>query len=88
MVMESSELPATRFPVLAGAVKVFMLDHWQGQCQNHFSIGHVPIFIIWILVLAGLSYKSIVNNYLGQGETELREGNGSGVRKSNLKYAD
>jgi hypothetical protein len=86
--MESSELPATRFPVLAGAVKVFMMIHWQDQCQNHFSKGHVPIFIIGVLPLDGLSYKSIENNYLRQHEIELREGNGRGLFKSKLKHAD
>src|SRR5580704_17612007 len=37
-VMESSELPRIKWPPLGGAVKVFMSNYSQGQCQNRHSL--------------------------------------------------
>src|ERR1700680_5304807 len=57
-VMASSELPRTKWPALGGAVKVFMMNHWQGQCQNHTVDGRTWQFFFWVSVLDGISCKS------------------------------
>jgi hypothetical protein len=65
--MESSELPLTKWPALGGAVNVFMMNHWQGQCQN--QIAHAPAmqFISSVRWLTGFICKSTEDNQLGWG---------------------
>src|ERR1700688_471613 len=66
-VMASLELPGTKWPALGGAVKVFMMNQWQGQCQNHTVNGPTWQFFFWVLVPDGISCKSTADNQLGWG---------------------
>jgi hypothetical protein len=59
--MASSELPGTKWPALGGAVKVFMMNHWQGQCQIHNGNGPTSHLIFWASGLEGKSCKSTVD---------------------------
>ena len=62
MVMDSSELPLTKWPALGDAVSVLMLNHWHGQCQNHIANGPVQQFTFWVSNSDGLSFKSTARN--------------------------
>jgi hypothetical protein len=68
--MESSELPLTKWPALGGAVNVFMMNHWQGQCQNPTANGLSLQFICSVPGMDGISCKSTAGNQLGRCGSE------------------
>src|ERR1700691_3063138 len=63
-VMASSELPRTKWPALGGAVKVFMMNHWQGQCQIHNANEPSPHLIFWASGLEEISCNSTADSDL------------------------
>src|ERR1700691_1728552 len=70
-VMASSELPRIKWPFLGGAIKVFMMNHWQGQCHNHQANGPALQFVMRSFDLEGISRKSTAGNQLRWGGMTL-----------------
>jgi hypothetical protein len=60
--MASSELPRMTVASLGGAVKVFMMNHWHGQCQKHTATRPALQYVFWILGLVRTSCKSTGDN--------------------------